>query len=130
MGAACLAAAAWFAVHPIGLHVAAMSSASPGSSPKPLHTESVPAGLWPPLVFRWQAGSAQAPFTWVLLDAGYEEIARREGVFTSGLVPDAAVRELLRDGQTCHWYVLATAAGVPTKSNLETLRDPLLANGH
>lgn len=99
-----------------------MSSASPVGKPKPLRAESAArSGLWPPFVFRWQPGAAKGPFTWVLLDAGYEEIARREGLFEPAFAPDAAVREQIAGLETCHWFVLATVEGQSSKSLLETL---------
>lgn len=99
-----------------------MSSASPASKPKPLQLESAAVdGLWPPFVFRWRGGDATAPCTWVLLDAGYDEIARVEGLREPAFAPDEAVRAQFADGDTFHWYVLGTVGERAAKSDLETL---------
>ena len=129
-GWGCLLAAGWFALHPVGLHVAAMSSSVAGARPKPPVAE--PTGdLEPtaPLVFCWQRGDLEAPVTWVLLDAGYEELDRVDGLETDVCVPDGSARSSLAGGGTFHWYVTGTASGWPVASNLQTLQIAVPGSG-
>lgn len=127
VGVACLLSAGWFALHPVGLLVAAMSSAVPASGPKspvaePLGEAGEVLAATAPLVFTWQPGTAEAPFTWVLLDAAYEELERREGLDGTCHVPDADERSHWQDGATCHWFVIGQARDGLRASQLETVR--------
>lgn len=73
-----------------------------------------------PAVFRWCAGDAEPPFTWVLLDASYGELQRQDGIDGTELVADPDLRECLESGATYHWFVVGQGAGGPSRSLLET----------
>ena len=116
-------AAGWFALHPVGFHVAAMSSAHPPLQPKPPVSEPSPdCSRTTPFAFHWQADAGVGPFTWVLLDAGYEELVRCDGLTDCTCVPDGEARSWLHQGGTFHWYVLATGPNGELASPLETVR--------
>lgn len=66
--------------------------------------------------FRWRAADASPPYTFVLLDAAYGELARRDGIDGRRLPVDTALAALLAPGQTRHWYVLGDRAGKPAAS--------------
>lgn len=68
--------------------------------------------------FRWRAAAVAPPFTLVLLDAAYGEIARRDGIGDVRLPVDAGLAPLLGPGQVRHWYVLGDRAGKPVGSPL------------
>lgn len=66
--------------------------------------------------FRWRAADAAPPYTLVLLDAAYVELARRDGIGGLRAPVDAGLAALLAPGQTRHWYVLGDRAGKPVAS--------------
>lgn len=66
--------------------------------------------------FRWRADDVAPPFTFVLLDAAYAEIARRDGIDGCRLPVDARLAALLPTGEVRHWYVLGDRAGKPVGS--------------
>lgn len=72
------------------------------------------------LPFAWPAPVPAGAVSLVLLDAGYREVARREGLGGTAWTADAALRESLADGATYHWYVLATDGDAPQKSRLQS----------
>jgi hypothetical protein len=68
--------------------------------------------------FRWRAGDVAPPFTFVLLDGAYAELARRDGIGAARLPVDAGLAALLTPGQLRHWHVLGDRAGKPVASPL------------
>lgn len=70
---------------------------------------------------RWTAGVAKAPFTWVLLDADYAELARRADLAATELPLEPELRDLFQAGQTYHWYVVGEGPGGPLSSPHETV---------
>jgi hypothetical protein len=87
--------------------------------PRPI----TPAGETPvPVVFRWRLGDACPPFQWILMDAGYQEVARIDGIDSSECRPDPAVGQQFADGGTWHWYVVGDCFARPVASPLQTFR--------
>lgn len=74
-----------------------------------------------PAAFRWRAGDAEPPFTFVLLDAAYGELHRQEGLDATELPADPDLREQLETGGIYHWYVVGQMDGQPYRSLLEML---------
>jgi hypothetical protein len=129
IGLACLAVAGVFALDPIGpipTHVAASPSARPGPRLQSTRGEApvllAPGGTLDavPVVFRWRADVASAPFTLVLLGEAYDEVLRREGLVGSEWTADDAARALFATGGTFHWAVLGQRGGEVVASALES----------
>lgn len=68
--------------------------------------------------FRWRAAAVAPPFTFVLLDGAYTELARRDGIGDTRLPIDGGLATLLAPGQLRHWYVLGDRAGKPAATAL------------
>lgn len=81
-----------------------------------------PAGAASTMVFRWRAGDSLPPFRVVVLDEGYDELLRRDGIDEAHWRPDAAAMAELRSGRTYHWLVLADERGKPVASPLGSFR--------
>ena len=75
-----------------------------------------------PTVFRWRLGDACPPFTWILLDADYQEVMRVDGIDSSEYRPQAALPSGLAPGEIRHWYVVGDCFGRPVASPLQTFR--------
>ncbi len=124
LGFLCIGLAVVYAIDPIGpipSHVAASSSARTGPRLASLRTIA-PAGAGTlPTAFEWRAGEAAGPFTWILVDAGYDELQRRDGIEGARWQPDAQVQTVLQAGGTFHWYVIGDGMGKPVASALATL---------
>ena len=71
-----------------------------------------------PVRFGWQAREVAPPFTLVLLDAGYRNLACVAGIAGTCWVPDARVASCLAVGGTFHWFVSCKQCGVPCRSPL------------
>jgi len=125
LGLFCIGLACMFAIDPVGsipTDVAAFSSARPAprlASPCALPGRAANSGG--PPEFRWRAGDAEPPYSVVVLDAGYAQVLRRDGIETTRWQADAAAAAVLRGGGTFHWYVLADALGRPVASPLATV---------
>ena len=74
--------------------------------------------------FAWRADGVEGPFTVVLLDAGYGELARRGGIAATECSADGALAEHLASGQIRHWYVLGDRHGKPVASPVVRLEIP------
>lgn len=74
-----------------------------------------------PAYCAWRAGAAAPPFTWVLLDEEYRELARLEGLDATELPLDPELRGHFVPGQTYHWFVVGQAFGRPLGSLLESV---------
>lgn len=70
---------------------------------------------------RWRAGAAAAPFTWVLLDGEFRELARQEGLAATELPLPPEVRDLFEPGGTYHWYVVGDGPTGPLAGVHETV---------
>ena len=120
-GWACLGMAGVFAIDPVGpvpTHVAASSSARPGS-PLACIAALAPAGVVAAVgEFRWGARGVEPPFTLVVLDAAYRPLLRREALPGPRWAPDAAAQQVLAGRDTFHWFVVGDARGRPAGSPL------------
>jgi hypothetical protein len=120
IGMACVAAV----VPPVASHVAASASARPGGESFS-YCRVVPGGdgaAAPSL--RWRSASAGAPFTVVLLDAGYREVVRHACGDASAWTLDPTAAELVAQGAAQHWYVLGDRFGRPAASPVQALAIP------
>ncbi|MFN7588166.1 MAG: hypothetical protein ACK501_09775 [Planctomycetota bacterium] len=70
---------------------------------------------------QWRPGAAKAPFTWVLLDDEFRELARHEGLAATELPLPPEVRELFESGQSYHWYVIGEGPTGPLAGVHETV---------
>ena len=71
-----------------------------------------------PVRFEWQT-DAPPPYSVVLLDAGYREIARVDGLPECSMRPDFELAQRLGDGGTFHWYVQAECPDGTFRSVIE-----------
>jgi hypothetical protein len=121
LGWACIGMAIWAALDPVGpmaSHVAVSAATSP--EPEVVRPEVVfPRGdlAAPPGEFTWVAEGA---CTLVLLDAGYHELARADGIEGGRYRPTGAFAEAIQTPGAYHWYALAGAGRQARKSVLET----------
>jgi len=74
-----------------------------------------------PAYCAWRAGAASPPFTWVLLDGEYRELARLGGLDATELPLEPELREHFVAGQTYHWFVVGQAFGRPLGSLMESV---------
>lgn len=88
----------------------------------PLVAES-PAGPTEgvPTVFQWAPADVPPPFRLVVLDAGYDEVARIEDIGGTALRPPEALARVLATGGDFHWYVEATITPRPVRSVLQSV---------
>lgn len=121
-GLLCLGIACMAALDPVGALPADLQASASARTRAELSIVSAIAPIGEvtmPTAFRWRAGDCQGPFTLLLLDAGYDEVARVEGGDATEW-PAAHFRAWLRRGQTYSWCVLASAFGRPVVSPLQS----------
>lgn len=74
-----------------------------------------------PATCRWFAYDVPPPFSVVLLDEGYNELARQDDIGGTTWRPTGPVADELGKGGVFHWYVESTTDGKPTRSLLARL---------
>lgn len=94
-------------VAPLPRHVPVSAAVGPGPElPRPAFLISAPEFKAGQNGLTWSAVAVSAPFTVVLLNADYRELARVDGIgSTDWQVPERLVRRLVQ-GETYHAYVL------------------------
>ena len=124
VGCALLGVAGMAALHPVGSvpsHVAASASARPGSRLQHLQAIAPRGDLAAaPPAFRFRRDRLAGPVAFVLQDAAYRELTRRDGMGGDELVADDELAGVLAAGGTFHWFVESRVAGALVRSRLET----------